>query len=482
VPLSQATTSSLDALKAYSLGVQAGLRKSSTEAIAHCQKAIELDPDFAAAYRGLASSYASLGETSRASQYLAKAFELRDRASEREKLAIAADYYRLVSGELDKAAQVYQEWVESYPRENTAYNNLGIVYAALAQYEKAEEADRQALRLAPDVGGPYMNLGNLNLGNCLLAQQRIPEAQQIAQDAMARKLDDYILRNELYAVAFITQNAQGLAEQRLWFEKQSDAEHFGLSLDSDTEASAGHLQKARELTRRSVESAIHADSPENAAIWMGNAALREAAFGNAAEARRDADEAMKTEPSSQGVQLEVALSLAMAGESDRAESLARELDRKFPLDTQVQSLWLPVIRGQLALNREDSNKAIDQLRAAGRMDLAQIQFVNNISCLYSVYIRGQAYLAARQGGPAAGEFRKILDHSGIVWNCWTGALARLGVARANALQAGTAQGADADVARVRALSAYKDFLTLWKDADPDIPILKEAKAEYAKLK
>jgi tetratricopeptide (TPR) repeat protein len=427
---------------------------------------VELDPSFAAAYRGLANSYASLAEIGRASEYQGKAFENRAHASEREKLAIAADYYRFVTGELDKAAQTYQEWIENYPRDDPAYAALGIAYASLAQYEKAAEAHRQNLRLAPDVGAPYMNLGN-----CLLALQRFEEARQTAQAALAQNLDDYILRNELYALAFIRQDSHGMAEEAAWFQAQPDSEHFGLALESDTEAYAGHLAKARDLTRRAIASALHADSKENGAIWQQNAALREAAFGNLAEARRNADAALKLEPDSQSVQLEGALALAMAGDDARAESLARDLDRRYPLDTQVQTLWLPTVRAQLELNRKNPAAALDRLQAASRMDLAQIQFINNLSCAYPAYVRAEAYLAAGNGSSAAAEFQKITDHSGIVWNCWTGALAELGMARAYVLSGNAA----------KAQAAYERFLAHWKDADADIPIVKEAKAEHAKM-
>ena len=190
---------------------------------------------------------------------------------------------------------------------------------------------------------------------------------------------------------------------------------------------------------------------------------------------------MKLAPTSQGVEVEAALAFAMAGDTARAESLAQDLGKRFPLDTQMQSLWLPAIQAQLALDKKNPAAALTALQAASPIELGQILFVANMSCLYHVYVRGEAYLAAGQGKEAAAEFQKIIDHSGIVWNCWTGALAHLGVARANALQARSSQGADADLARSRALAAYKDFLALWKDGDPDIPILKEAKAEYAKL-
>jgi hypothetical protein len=272
-----------------------------------------------------------------------------------------------------------------------------------------------------------------------------------------------------------------MAEQQQWFAGKPDYENFGLGLASDTEAYAGHLGKARELTRRAVDSAIRADSKENGAIWQAIAAQREAAYGNSAEARQLAAEALKLAPTSQGVEVEAAIAFAMAGDTARAESLAQDLGKRFPLDTQMQSLWLPAIQAQVALTRKNPAAALNALQAASPIELGQIVFVANISCLYPTYVRGEAYLAAGQGSAAAGEFQKILDHSGIAWNCWTGASAHLGVARANALQAKTSQGSDVDAAPVRALAAYKDFLTLWKDADPDIPILKEAKAEYAKL-
>ncbi|HKU25503.1 MAG TPA: protein kinase [Candidatus Sulfotelmatobacter sp.] len=475
VPLSQATTSSFEALKAFSLGVRAGLQKSTTQSIAYYQKAVELDPNFAAAYRGLASSYASLAETGRASEYLGKAFELRQHTSEREKLVIAADYYRLVSGELDKAAQTYQEWIENYPSDDSAYNSLAITYASLGQYDKAAEANRQALSLAPDVGGPYMNLGN-----SLLAQQQLAEAAEIEHSALARQLDDSVLRSELYAVAFLKHDESELSRQSTWFLSQPDFEHFGFALESDTAAYSGHLRQARDLTRRAVESAVRTDNKENAGVWQENSAIWESAFGNRAAAQKAALQGMQLAPTSQGVLLEAALALAMAGDTSQANSLTQKLDRLYPVDTQVQSLWLPTIQGQISLNLSRAREAIDRQQASIRLDLAQIQFVNNLSCLYSDYVRGTAYLQAGDGASAVAEFNKIIEHSGLVWNCWTGALAHLGVARASVLEAKNLSSSGS-TARVRALAAYKQFLELWKDADPDIPILKEAKAEYAKL-
>ncbi|MGO9085919.1 MAG: protein kinase domain-containing protein [Candidatus Sulfotelmatobacter sp.] len=478
VPLEQATTSSLEALKEYSLGVKAYREKGPAAALLLQQRAIELDPNFAMGYSAVGNDYFSLGELGRAREYYTKAFELREHASEREKLRIAAHYHESVTGELEKAEQTYQEEIDSYPRDITGHIVLGNVYAEQGQYEKAADTFRESLRLAPDYVAPYVNLGNQ-----LLALQRFDEARQIIQQAQARKLDVFMLHNAVYALAFLGADSPAMAEQQQWFAGRPESENFGLSLASDTEAYAGHLSKARELTKRSVDSAIRADSKESGAIWQENAALREAAFGNAAEAKQAAAEALKLAPTSHSVEVEAALAFAMAGDTARADSLAQDLGKRFPLNTQMQSLWLPAIRAQLALNRKNPPSALNGLQAP--VELGQIMFVANLSCLYPTYVRGEAYLSVGQGNAAAAEFQKILDHGGIVWNCWTGALAHLGVARANALQSrsfqGQGQGADADAARVRALAAYKDFLTLWKDADPDIPILNQAKAEYAKV-
>jgi serine/threonine protein kinase/tetratricopeptide (TPR) repeat protein len=475
VPLAEATTSSLEALKAYSLGRKAGNEKGHAASLPYNQRAIELDPNFAMGYTAVGSDYDSLGEVGRASEYLTKAFQLREHASELEKLRITASYYQHVTGELDKAAQTFQEEIETYPREYRAYNNLGIVCSARGQYEKAVEITRQGLRFAPDQLSFYANLANYTL-----ALQRFDETRKIIHEAQARKMDDFTVHNALYALAFLGADFPAMAEQQQWFAGKPE-ENDGLSLASDTEAYAGHLGKARELTKRAVESAVRADSKETGAIWQAIAAQREAAYGNPAEARQSAAEALKLAPASQGVESEAALSFAMAGDTARAESLAQDLGKRFPLDTQMQSLWLPAIQAQLALDGKNLASAQNTLQAASPIELGEISFVANISCLYPTYVRGEAYLAAGQGNAAAAEFQKILDHSGIVWNCWTGALGHLGVARANALQARTSHGADADAARVRALAAYKNFLFLWKDADPDIPILKQAKAEYAKL-
>ena len=476
IPLEQATTSSLEALKAFSLGVKTSNEKGYAEAIPYDQHAIELDPNFAVGYYAVGGDYYALAEVSRASEYYTKAFQLREHASERERLAITAAYYLDVTGELDKAAQTLQEQIENYPRSSGGYRGMGDVYTSQGQYEKAGEMYRHALRLRPDDLSTYESLGN-----SLISIQRFDETKQIINKAQMQRLDDGTAHNILYALAFLGADAAAMAKEQQWYAGKPEYENFGLSLASDTEAYSGHVRKAWELTKRAVASAIQADNKESGAIWQAIAAQREAVYGHVAQARQSAAEALTLAPTSQGVDVEAALAFAMAGDTTRAESLAQDLGKHFPLDTQMQSLWLPAIRAQLALDKKDSSLAVTSLQAASPIELGQIVFVANISCLYHVYIRGQTYLAAGQGRAAATEFQKILDHDGIVWNCWTGALAHLGLARANALESRTLKGADADAARVRALAAYKDFLTLWKGADPDVPILKEAKAEYAKL-
>jgi eukaryotic-like serine/threonine-protein kinase len=491
VPLAEATTSSLEALKAYSLGLKASNQKSGAAALPYDLHSIELDPTFAMGYLALGIDYTDEAEIGRAAEYFKKAFQLRQNTSERERLLIEAEYYSGVTGELDKAARTYREQIENYPRRSGAYNNLGNMYAALGQYQNAAEVLRQSHQMSPDKSADYGNLGNV-----LLAMQRFDEAGKVVEDGRARKLQDSLLTVVCYALAFLKGDSQARAEQVAWFNGKPDYENYGLSLEADTAAYAGGLKQARVLTQRAVDSSVRTDNKEGAATWLENAALREAAFGNPTEARRAVANGLKLAPASPGVRVEAALASAMSGDPAKAGSLAQDLAKDFPLDTQVQSLWLPSIQAQLALNKNDPAAAItflqSSLQSGGQLELGQIGFTLNLSCLYPVYIRGEAYLSAGQGAAAAAEFQKIIDHNGLVWNCWTGSLAHLGVARANALQSRvgtTAPGrpaeqrspADADAARTRALAAYKDFLTLWKDADPDLPILKQAKAEYAKL-
>ena len=473
VPLARATTPSFNALKEYSQGLKAFSEKGPSASLPYFQRVLDLDPNFAVAYRALGLDYSGLGEVNRARAYFSKAFQLRDQVSEWEKLAITADYYLNVTGELQKATETYEQWIESYPRDDGPYSTLGIVYALQGQYEKASEITNRALRLAPSFG----SYGNLAI--YALALQRFDGARQIVHDAQAKKIDGFEFRTALYALAFLGSDPTAMAEQQNWFAGRPE-ESVGLALASDTEAYRGHLSEARKLTARAVESAIRADSKETGALSLANAALRQAAFGDSSDARKAATRALKLAPASEGTEVEAALAFAMSNDAPRAESLAQDLYKSFPLDTQMQSLWLPTIQTQLALHRKDASYFPNNPTGASPLDYGAVLFMSNPSCLYPTYIRGQAYLGAGQGKLAAAEFQKILDHTGMVWNCWTGALAHLGVARANALQAKTSEGSDTS-ARSRALAAYRDFLSLWQDADPDIPVYIAARAEYEGL-
>jgi serine/threonine protein kinase/Tfp pilus assembly protein PilF len=347
VPLVEATTSSLEALQAYSFGIKSAEEEGPAAALPYLQRAIELDPNFALGYLAVGNNYGSLGELARAGEYYAKAFQLREHASQWEKLSIAASYYQNVTGQLDKAAQTYQQEIASYPRRFEPYALLGLVFDQQGQYEKAVEIKRGAQRLRPDWVGNF-----LGMTTYALASQRFNEARQSIHEAQARKLDNFQFHNALYALAFLGADSSAMAEQQRWFAGTPE-ESFGLTLASDTEAYAGHLGKARDLTKRAIAASIKADSKENGAIYQAIAAQREAAFGNAEEARQAASAALQLAPASQGVGVEAALAFAMAGDSARAESMAQDLAKRYPLDTQMQSLWLPAIQAQLALNKKN---------------------------------------------------------------------------------------------------------------------------------
>jgi serine/threonine protein kinase/tetratricopeptide (TPR) repeat protein len=474
VPLADATTPSLEALWALSLGRKAKMQGS--DAVRYFQSAIELDPNFAMGYHDICRMYHSLGELDRARTYCAKAFELRDHSSEREKLEISATYYEYVTGEIEKAVDTRKEQLERYPRISAAYYSIAVDYSMLGKYESASDSFRQSIQLDPDDPQTYGFFANI-----LTGMQRYDEARETIQRAHARNLDCFMLQNAGYGLAFLKADPLAMTEAQRRITDQPEYESFGFSLASDTEAYAGHLLKARDLTERSVNAAIRADARETGAIWYENAALREAAYANPEQAKRLAESGLKLDAASPGATVEAALAYAIAGATAQAESLARYLNKNFPLNTQVQALWLPVIEAQVALDRRKPLTAIDDLQASIPIESGQIPFLTSVSCLYPSYIRGEAYLAAGQGKLAADEFHKIINHDGIVWNCWTGSLVHLELARANVMQASTLQGVEADAARTRALSEYKYFLALWKDADPNISAFKQAKSEYAKL-
>jgi serine/threonine protein kinase len=468
-PLEQATTPSLESLQAYSLGTAKDLEGETVAGLPFFKRAIELDPNFAMAYVGLGYVYSGLGEPRLAVENFKKAYDFRGRVSEREKLVIESAYYWIAIGDLEKARQTEEVQEQTYPRYEWPPNDLSIIYHQIGEHEKALAEAQEAVRRDPTSGRFYATLAYayLNLN-------RFDEAQATAEEALAKKLDSPYLRFALYHVAFLQNNAAGMAKQVAWSVGKPGVEDVLLLFEADSAAYAGRLGKARELSGRAVASAERAGEKETAGGYQAEAALREAFFGNAAYARLQAAAALALS-TGRDVKDGAALALALAGDAARAQALADDLAKRFPEDTVVQFNYLPTLHAQLALSRTDASKAIEVLHAVQQTGIGVRNAPyesGSYGALCPVFVRGEAYLAAHQGSEAAAEFQKILDHRGIVLNEPIGALANLQIGRAYAMQGDTA----------KAKAAYQDFLRLWKDADPDIPILQQAKAEYAKLR
>jgi len=462
-PLEQATTPSLEALQAFTLGGNAGMEGDAAAAVAFCQRAIQIDPNFAMAYDLMGTSNGALGETALSAENIRKAFDLRKGVSELEKLGIEFDYYFVVIGDLAKARQSALLGAQIYPREPGFHFSLGLVSSALGQYETGLKEHMEALRLVPHGSIDYRFVSYTYL---LLNQAE--KAVSTAQEARAKGLDSSLVPI-LYAIAFYRNDTAEMArEVAAWAGKQGQ-EDLLLALEADTAAYFGHLGRARELSQRASNSAKRAGDVETSATYEAVATLREGLFGNVTQAGQRTELAKAR---SGGRDKYYAVLLALAYAENRTQGLEDDFSARFPEDTVVQFNCIPTLRAKLALNRSHSQPALDTLEVTApyELGLPALGFYNWPN-LYPVYVRGEAYLAAHRGSEAAKEFQKILDHRGIVLNEPIGALAHLQLGRAYAMAGDTAK------ARV----AYQDFLTLWKDADPDIPILKEAKVEYAKL-
>ena len=462
-PLAEATTPSLEALQAFSLGRKTNSAKGDTAALPFYKRAVDLDPTFAMAYASMAVAYSNLDEAGRAADAAQKAYDLREKVSERERFAIEANYYLTATGELDRAAQVYELWQQAYPRDAVPYANLGFISGNLGNWERASQEDREAMRLEPNNEVTY-----LNLGFDYTALNQLEKAEAVYKEAEQRKLQGENLLSARYGLAFLKDDKSQMAQLAAAAMGKPGTEDLLLASQADTAAWYGRMQNSRELTRRAMDSAQHNDAKEAAASYQVAAALHEAESGNREQARSDADAAVKLAPN-RDVRAMAALALARAGDVPGAEKLAGELEKALPLDTLVQRYWLPTIGAAVALQRKDPNQAVELLKASSPLELSQPMQVTG--SLFPVYLRGEAYLMLQDGNAAAAEFRKFFDHRGLVVNFPWGSLAHLGLARAYAMQGDTA----------RARATYQDFLTLWKDADPDVPILKQAKAEYAKL-
>src|ERR1017187_5529994 len=458
----EAKTASLEALKNYSIGNSLQREKGDAPSMPFLKRAIELDPNFPLAYAALAAVYRNLRQPTLALECATKAYKLRDRVNAREKLRISAAYYS-ATGELEKEIQTYELWEASYPRDFVPHNNLGNDYFGVGQLDKALAEYQEAVRLTPSVAG-YANVMGVDLSLNLL-----DEAQATFDEACAQKLDGRYVRQTFYWLAFLRRDVAQMEQQLAWAEGKLGDEDALLSVQSDTEAYYGRLSKARDFTRRAVNSAVRAKSKETAALWQINAALREAELGNTASAKHGVTSALGLSPG-RDVKVIAAFTLARAGDNTQAKTLAVELEKNYATDSFMKVYWLPTINAAIELNQGNSSQALKDLEVARPYELGGAEtFINYI---YPAYLRGQAHLLAHNADAAAAEFQKLLDHRGIVLNFVTGALAHLQLGRAYATAGDTA----------KAKRAYQDFFALWKDADSDIPMLSQAKAEYANLR
>jgi tetratricopeptide (TPR) repeat protein len=486
-PLNQATTSSLEALRAYTLGGKARQELGNPEAIPFYKRAIELDPDFAMAHEQLGDCYFFHGEMTPGVEDFKKAFELRDRVSEPEKLHITLSYYFLGLGDLQKAAEVAKLYIATYPRDIGPYVGLGGIYARLSQYENALSYTRQAIAIHPDDA-----IANDHLMWIYIALDRLDQARAVYEQAKTHGLNSPRFHLPLFVLAFVQHDTPAMEREAAALDNKPGTGDEMLCRRASSEAYYGRFRQAGKIARLAVQSMAHGGLNETAATCLATRAFEEALAGETAAAQEDASEALNRS-SGRDVETLAAFAFAATGEVTRAQALGTDLGRHLPVDTLVNSVYLPTLRAALAIRRGDTARALELLETVRPFDKGLWAGIP----MYSAYVRGEAHLHAGQGDKAAEQFHQVLNHRGLVGTCPVGALASLGLARAYALEAGAGgtavpavrnQGSATGETPVpqpdslaKARAAYKDFLTLWKDADPDIPILKQAKAEYAKL-
>ena len=456
MPLEQATTSSLEALQAFTQGQAEHQKLTDDKAIPYLKRAIELDPNFAMAYATLGVAYSNQNDRLQASDYLKKAFDLKERASEREKLYISAHYYEMVTGQVERAIEVYTSWEETYPRDSVPRDNLPLRYGEIGQYEKALTLASEALRLNPKDRFAYQNAEN-----AYEKLDRYDDAKAIAEQAMAQKADSFGVHEVLYEIAFIRGDSAGMQHEIAW----AAGAHQDLLMpfpQGMADYAMGRAQRARETLSRAADQAEQQGLKGVAADVRAAICVLEASLGNMQEARKGITGAL-TSSTDRSTRTTVAVALAMTGDTNRAQKFIDELAKDFSLDTLLNNAAIPLVRAVVELERKNPQQAVTLLEATRPYEMSDF----SIS-----YVRGEAYLQERDGAMAAAEFQKVLDHRGANALSPTYALARLGLGRALALQGQTAQ----------ARTAYQDFLAFWKDADPDIPVLKQAKEEYEKLR
>jgi eukaryotic-like serine/threonine-protein kinase len=462
-PLDEATSSSLEALQALTMA--ANVKRQHGDAatgVAYLKRAVELDPNYAQAYVRLGIPYLNTGETSLTAQYFSKAYELRDRVTQRDRFGIVSFYYIGVTGELEKGIQTFSEATKVYPKDPSWYMDLSAELLAIGQYEKSAAQAQESIRLDP-AATPYVNLMT-----SYVSLNRFDEAKATFEEARVHKLDDANLLMQRYVLAFLQGDGNAMREVVAWAAGKPGVEDLFVCAESRTQAFNGRMGKAGQLAQNAVEMATHARAPQSAADCRIGEALQEAEIGNPGRAQQRVTEALALS-TAMGTRTSSALALARAGDVAQAEKLAHELDQAFPQGTMMQNYFLPTIRASIELQRNNPAKAIKILEAAVPYELGGF---GAFASLYPAYVRGEAYLKAGQGQQAAAEFQKVIDHPGIVNNFITGVLAHLQLARAEAMAGG----------REAARKSYQDFFALWKDADPDIPVLHAAKEEYAKLK
>jgi eukaryotic-like serine/threonine-protein kinase len=465
-PIEQASTSSLEALQDFSRARNMQMSGGSMDAVPYFQRAIQLDPNFAMAYAVLGTMQSNLGQPTLAAQDITKAYELRDRVTEKEKLYIDSHYDQFVLGDLEKARQAYELWHSEYPQDQAPVTNLGVIYGLLGQPEKSLEEAQAQFQIDPN------GLAYVNLVFSFLSLNHLQEAQALIQEARSKNRDSALLHVASYFIAFLQNDSAGMAQQFDWSKTVHLEDRF-LAAQADAAAYSGQEQKALSLTHQAISAATEAnEGKEVIASDNVDVAFREAFFGITSTPRQYASEALALS-AGRDIQAQAALALVLVGDAAKAQALADDLAKRFPQDTIAQFIEIPAIRAELALQHGDPSKAIDILQSAAPYDLAD--------GVVLPYIRGQAYLAVKQGSAAVAEFQRIIDHSGIVLNSPIGALAHLQIGRAYALEAQSSQGADAGTARANARKAYQDFLALWQHADADIPLYKQAQSEYAKL-
>jgi serine/threonine protein kinase/tetratricopeptide (TPR) repeat protein len=454
-PIEEATTSSLEALKAFSLGNAERARGQELESIPLFKQAVELDPNFALALARLGTVYGNIGESELARQYRARAFELRDRVSEHERLYISAHYYTSVSGEVEKAREIYELWARTYPRDSTPHNNLAVIYGSLGQFDRQRDSAQEATRLEPDT--PF---GYANLAGAYLALNRFEEAKAVAREKLARWPDDVDAHFTLYWLASLEADPVAMQRQEEW-AKGKPAEGPLRFFQAQRAAAAGRLEEAREFVRQGVELARRANLAEAAVAGEMDLAIAEALYGNDARARALARPRLAGN-NSLDVRAAAAYALLLTGETAPAAAIAEEVNRRFPIHTIRQSIDLPLLRATIEFKRGHAVRAVELLEPPRPYELARAEVI---------FLRGKALLESRKGREAAAEFEKILRHRGLILVGILYPLSHLELARAHSLAGDTAQ----------ARKYYQDFLALWKDADPDLPLLQQAKAEYAQL-